>query len=83
MERSTTIWKGIQQGCILSHYLFNLYAEYIMRNARLDESQDRIKVARKISTTSDNTTLMAESRESKGNPLRYSCLENPIYGGAW
>ena len=45
----TTDWfqigKGVHQGCILSSYLFNLYAEYIMRNARLDESQARIKIS--------------------------------------
>ena len=39
------IGKGVCQGCILSHCLFNLHAEYIMRNARLDESQARIKIA--------------------------------------
>ena len=52
----TTDWfqigKGVCQGCILSPCLFNLYAEYIMRNARLDESQARIKSARRILTTS-------------------------------
>ena len=37
--------KEVHQGCILSHYLFNLYAEYIMRNARLDEAQARIKIS--------------------------------------
>ena len=45
----TTDWfqigKGVHQGCILSSCLFNLYAEYIMRNARLDETQDGIKTA--------------------------------------
>ena len=46
------IGKGVHQNCILSPYLFNLYAEYIMRNARLDESQARIKSARRILTTS-------------------------------
>ena len=44
---------GVYQGCILSHYLFNIYAQYIMRNAGLDKSQARIKTARRISTTSD------------------------------
>ena len=45
--------KEVHQGCILSPCLFNLYAEYIMRNARLDEAQDLIKIFRKISITSD------------------------------
>ena len=47
------IGKEICQGCILSPCLFNLYAEYIMRNARLDEAQAGIKIAREISITSD------------------------------
>ena len=66
----TTDWfqigKGVCQGCILSPGLFNLYAEYIMRNARLDETQAGIKIAgRNISNlrNADDTTLMAESEE--------------------
>ena len=47
------IRKGVCQGCILSPCLFNLYAEYIMRNSGLDETQAEIKIAREISTTSE------------------------------
>jgi len=55
--------KGVRQSCILSPCLFNSYAEYIMQNAVLDEAQAGIKIAGRISITSDNTTLMAESKE--------------------
>ena len=58
--------KGVGQGCILSSCLFNLYAEYIMRNARLDEEQAGIKIAgRNIKNLryANDTTLMAESKE--------------------
>ena len=60
------IGKGLRQGCILSPCLFNLYAEYIMQNARLDKAQTGIKIARRnISNLryTDDTTLMAESEE--------------------
>ena len=57
---------GVHQGCILSPCLFNFYAEYIMQNARLDESQAGIKIPRgNINTLryADSMTLMAESEE--------------------
>ena len=60
------IGKGVCKGCILSPCLFNLYAEYIMQNARLDEAQAGIKIARRNINNlgyADNTTLMAESKE--------------------
>ena len=60
------IGKGVHQGCILSPCLFNLYAEYIMRNAELDEVQAGIKIAGENINTlrhADDTTLMAESRK--------------------
>ena len=60
------IEKEVHQGCILSPCLFNLYAEYIMRNTGLDEAQAGIKIGRKnISNLNyaDDTTLMAESEE--------------------
>ena len=66
----TTDWfqigKGVHQGCILSPCLFNFYAEYIMRNAGLDEAQAGIKIARRHINNlryADDTTLMAESEE--------------------
>ena len=72
----TTDWfqigKGVHQGCIVSPCLFNLYAEYIMRNAGLDEAQTGIKIARRNINNlryADDTTLMAESEEELIKPL--------------
>ena len=72
----TTDWfqirKGVYQGCILSSCLFNLYAEYIMRNAGLEEAQAGIKTAgRSINNLryADDTTLMAESEEELNSLL--------------
>ena len=73
----TTDWfqigKGVCQGCILSPCLFNLYAEYIMQNAELDEAQAGLKIAgRNISNLryADDTTLMAESEEELQSLLK-------------
>ena len=72
----TTDWfpigKGVGQGCILSPCLFNLHAEYIIRNTGLDEAQAGIKIAgRSINNLryADDTTLMAESEEELKKPL--------------
>ena len=68
MDWFKIVWGGgeVRESCILSLWLFNLYAEYIMRNARLDEAQAGIKIAgRNINNLryADDTTLMAESEE--------------------
>ena len=97
----TTDWfqigKGVHQGYILSPCLFSLYAEYIMRNARLDEAQAGIKIARRNINNlryADDTTLTHKRdgfNPSVGKipwkrtwqPTLYSCLGNPIDRGAW
>ena len=72
----TTDWlqigKGVRQGCILSPCVFNLYAEYIMRNTGLEEAQAGIKIARRNINNlryADDTTVMAESEEELKNLL--------------
>ena len=67
--RETTVWfqigKGIRQGCILSPCLFNFYAEYIMRNAGVEEAQAGIKIARRNINSfiySDDTTLWQKAK---------------------
>ena len=69
-EHGTTDWfqigKGVHQGYILSPYLFNLHAEYIMRNTGLEETQAGIKIARRNTNNlryAEDTTLMAENEE--------------------
>ena len=93
------IGKGVPQGCILSLCLLNLYAEYIMRNTGLDEAHVGIKlesdmqgfpggseVEASASNAGDLGSIPGSGRspgEGNGNPLQYSCLENPLDGGAW
>ena len=82
-EFGTTDWfqigKGVRQGCILSPCLFNLYAEYIIQNAGLDETQAEIKIAgRNINI--DDTTLMAESVEELMSHLMKVKEENETAG---
>ena len=77
------IGKGVCQGCVLSPYLFNLYAEYIMRNAGLEETQAGIKIAGKNLNNlryADDTTLMAESEEELKSLLMKVKEESEIVG---
>ena len=80
---SQYIGKGVHQGCILSACLFNFYAEYIMRNARLDKAQAGIKTAgRNINSLryANDTTLMAESKEQLKNLLMKVKEESEKFG---
>ena len=77
------IGKGVRQGCILSPCLFNLYAEYIMRNAGLEETQAGIKIARRNINNlryADDTTLMAESEEELKSLLMKVKVESEKVG---
>ena len=83
----TTDWfqigKGVHQGCILLPGLSNLYAEYIMRNARLDEAEVGIKIARRNTSNlkyANDTTLIAENEEELKNLLMKVKVENEKAG---
>ena len=89
-RHGTTDWfqigKGVHQGCVLSPCLFNLYAEYIMQNVRLDEAQDGIKFAgRSINNLrhADDITLMAESEEELKSLLMKVKEESENIGSAF
>ena len=86
-EHRTTDWfqigKGVCQGCILSPYLFNFYAEYIMRNAGLEEAQAGIKIARRNINNlkyADDTIIMAESKEELKSLLMKVTVESENFG---
>ena len=85
--QGTTDWfqigKGVCQGCILSPCIFNLYAEYIMRNAGLEEAQSGIKIARRNINNciyAHDTTLMAESEEELKSLLMKVKVESEKVG---
>ena len=86
-RHGTTDWfqieKGVHQGCILSPCLFNLYAEYIMQNARLDEAQTGIKIVKRNINNlryADEITLMAESEEELKSLLMKVKEESEKFG---
>ena len=82
-NRLVQIGKGVRQGCILSPCLFNLHAQYIMRNAGLDEAEAGIKIAgRNINHLryADDTTLMAESEEELKSLLMKVKVESEKVG---
>ena len=60
-------WERVGQGCILSPSLFNFYAEYTIQNARLDDSQEGIRLQREISTTSDMQMIPPRGQKVKRN----------------
>ena len=74
------IAKGVHQGCILSPCLFNFQAEYIRRNAGLEETQAGIKIARRNLRYADDTTLMAESEEELKSLLMRVKVESEKVG---
>src|SRR5574340_58171 len=84
MEQQTgSKGKGVRQGCILSPCLFSLYAEYIMRNAGLEEAQAGIKIARRNINNlryADDNTLMAESEEELKSLLMTVKVESEKVG---